>query len=72
MEKQSQPFRDWCKSVAISPSTGYELLKDGLGPKTYVVGTKRFVSSDAGSAWLREMEARPAPIKPKRPQKAAA
>jgi hypothetical protein len=48
---------DWCNHRRLSRAMFYEL--DGLGkaPRTYYVGTRRFISAESDLAWLRAREA---------------
>ena len=50
---------EWCEYRRISRAMLYKLLAAGLGPATYFVGNRRYVSSEADAAWLaaREIEA---------------
>jgi hypothetical protein len=58
----SFPFEEFCRRNSISRSKGYGLLRQNLGPKTFLIGNRRFVSATAEQSWLREMEERPAPL----------
>lgn len=62
MDEASYSFEDWCRRRGLSRSKGYALLRDGTGPKTYLVGSRRFVSSAADRAWVEHMESQPAPL----------
>jgi hypothetical protein len=63
MESASFSFDAWCQRRGISRSKGYELLRSGNGPRTYLVGKLRFVSDAADREWVAEQEARPAPLR---------
>jgi hypothetical protein len=60
--KRNESFTvsEWCEYRRISRAMLYKLLAEGLGPATYFVGNRRYVSSEADAAWLaaREAEAR--------------
>jgi hypothetical protein len=47
----------WCKHRGLSRAMFYELDQLGKAPRTYYVGTRRFVSSESDAAWLRDREA---------------
>jgi hypothetical protein len=61
-DRESFTVSEWCKRRRISRAMLYKLLAQGLGPATYFVGNRRYVSSEADAAWLasREAEAREA------------
>jgi len=63
MDDLSYPFDEWCRRRVGSRSTGYALLRNGSGPKTYVVGTRRYVSGAADREWVQAREAEPAPLR---------
>jgi hypothetical protein len=47
----------WCKHRGLSRAMFYELDQLGKAPRTYYVGTRRFISSESDTAWLRDREA---------------
>jgi predicted DNA-binding transcriptional regulator AlpA len=47
----------WCRHRGLSRAMFYELDQQGKAPRTYYVGTRRFISSEADAAWLRAREA---------------
>jgi hypothetical protein len=47
----------WCKHRGLSRAMFYELDQLGKAPRTYYVGTRRFISSESDAAWLRDREA---------------
>ena len=59
--KRNESFTvsEWCEYRRISRAMLYKLLAAELGPATYFVGNRRYVSSEADAAWLaaREIEA---------------
>lgn len=56
MEKLSYSIPEWCSQRGISRSGFYKIVKDGLGPQTYRVGRRRFISRDADVEWQRKLE----------------
>lgn len=56
MEKLSYSIPEWCEARGISRSSFYNLIQNGLGPKTYFVGRRRFISRDADIEWQRRLE----------------
>ncbi len=61
-DKNSLPFETWCRRRGFSRGKGYQLLRDGAGPRTYLVGNRRYVSDHADREWVERMEAAPAPL----------
>jgi hypothetical protein len=59
---ESFTVAEWCEYRRISRAMLYKLLAAGLGPATYFVGKRRYVSAKSDAAWLaaREAEAREA------------
>jgi hypothetical protein len=50
-------IESWCKHRGLSRAMFYELDQLGKAPRTYYVGTRRFISSESDAAWLRDREA---------------
>jgi hypothetical protein len=50
-------IEDWCKHRGLSRAMFYELDQLGKAPRTYYVGTRRFISFESDAAWLRDREA---------------
>jgi len=55
--RESFTLSEWCKHRRISKAMLYKLLAQGLGPATYFVGSRRYVSAQADAAWLASREA---------------
>ena len=53
--RPSYPFREGLQTLGVSPTTGYQLLKDGA-LRTYLVGRKRFISGTEIARFIRERE----------------
>jgi hypothetical protein len=54
---KSLSFTEWCRYRGISTGLGYQLLAEGRGPRTTIVGRrKRIVSPEADAEWLARME----------------
>ena len=53
----SMTILQWCAHRKISRAMFYKLTLNGQGPKTFMVGSKRFVSEEADAAWLAQREA---------------
>ena len=47
---------EWCQHRRISRGLFYKLIQQGTGPRTYVVGTRRLISTEADAEWLRARE----------------
>jgi predicted DNA-binding transcriptional regulator AlpA len=47
----------FCRSHGISEAFYYELMKDGRGPRTMVVGRRRLISIEAAKQWREERTA---------------
>ncbi len=54
---ESFTVKEWCEYRRISRAMLYKLLATGLGPATYFVGNRRYVSAKADAAWLSAREA---------------
>ena len=48
---------EWCAHRRVSRSMLYKLWKEGRGPASHYIGTKRLISSEADAAWLADREA---------------
>jgi AraC-like DNA-binding protein len=59
---ESYTVAEWCALRRLSKAMLYKLFSEGLGPATYRVGKRRYVSAKSDAAWLaaREAEAREA------------
>lgn len=56
-DQLSYTVSEWCRKRRISRSVFYELLKDPQrAPRTYLIGSRRYVSKDADREWLERME----------------
>ena len=57
--KRNESFTvsEWCEYRRISKAMLYKLLAKGLGPATYFVGKRRYVSAKSDAAWLAAREA---------------
>jgi Zn-dependent peptidase ImmA (M78 family) len=55
--RDSFSINEWCKHRRISRAMFYLLDQQGLAPKTYYVGARRFISDEADVAWLTAREA---------------
>jgi hypothetical protein len=47
----------WCKHRGLSRAMFYELNQLGKAPRSYYVGTRRFISAESDLAWLLDREA---------------
>ena len=54
---ESFTVSEWCQRRRISRAMLYKLWAKGLGPATYYVGNRRYVSSEADAVWLASREA---------------
>ncbi len=57
-QRRAMTVAEWCAARRISRAMLYKLLRQGLGPTTYLVGNRRFVSHDADVAWQAAQEAK--------------
>jgi predicted DNA-binding transcriptional regulator AlpA len=48
---------EFCAQHGISRAMFYKLLKEGKGPRTMAVGSRRLISVEAGADWRRACEA---------------
>lgn len=70
----------FCKAHDIGRALFYRALKDGWGPETFTVASKRLISIEAATRWRAKMERRtaeaesnkPAPDSPPDAEQAAA
>jgi hypothetical protein len=53
---KSRNFENWCDFRGISRTRGYQLLKNGCGPQTIMVGRLRIVTAEADAEWVDRME----------------
>jgi excisionase family DNA binding protein len=49
-------FKQFCELNSISLSFLYDLLKDGRGPATLRIGSKRLITAEAAAAWRKRFE----------------
>lgn len=59
---RSFTFDEWTKLRRLSRTKAYALLRNGDGPRTYLVGLRRYVSADADREWLAKQEQKAAPL----------
>lgn len=57
MEKLARTIQQWCKDRGISRGRYYELQQAGLVPRTYSIGSKKYISNQADAEWQARMEA---------------
>jgi len=46
-----------CETTHLSRSKLYELWRAGTGPRFYTIGSRRYVSHESLTEWLRQREA---------------
>src|SRR6266852_6227876 len=56
-QRRAMSVEEWCAARRLSRAMFYKLLRQGKGPQTYLVGTRRFISHEADAAWQSAMEA---------------
>lgn len=56
MNKQAFTIAEFCEAYKISRGRFHELEKAGLGPKTYRIASRPYVSLSAAQEWQRRME----------------
>jgi predicted DNA-binding transcriptional regulator AlpA len=54
---QSFTVVEWCQARKDSRSMFYKLVAQGKAPRTHSVGSKRLISPEADTEWLRAREA---------------
>jgi predicted DNA-binding transcriptional regulator AlpA len=55
-QRRAMTLEEWCAARRISRGMFYKLRRQGRAPRTYTVGTRRFVSNEADQAWQAEQE----------------
>jgi hypothetical protein len=54
---KSLSWKEWCRYRGISTGLGYQLLAQGRGPRTMIVGRrKRIVTPEADREWVERLE----------------
>jgi hypothetical protein len=56
-QRRAMTVAEWCAARRISKPMFYKLLRQGRGPVTYCVGSRRFISEEADAAWQAAREA---------------
>ena len=56
-EHRAMTVREWCEARRVSVPMFYKLAKQGRAPRSYRVGTRRFISNEADAAWQVQQEA---------------
>lgn len=57
MDKQAFTIAEFCESFKISRGRLHELDRAGLGPKTYRIASRPYISLSAAQEWQQRMEA---------------
>jgi hypothetical protein len=57
VSERSYTLKEWCARRSISLAMFHKMRAQGGGPRTYTVGRRRFISSDADAEWLLAREA---------------
>jgi hypothetical protein len=57
MEKQALTIAEFCTTYRVSRGRLHELEQAGLGPKTYRIASRPYVSLTAAREWQQRMEA---------------
>jgi len=55
-QRRAMTVAEWCTARRLSKAMFYKLARLGLGPVTYRVGTRRFISYEADAAWQAQQE----------------
>ena len=55
-QQQAFSVGEFCTAHRISRAFFYLMLKDGRAPRTFKLGRRTLISSEAAAAWLRRME----------------
>jgi predicted DNA-binding transcriptional regulator AlpA len=53
-------IEEFCRAHGISRAMFFKIMKEGTGPRTMLVGSRRLVSDEAAADWRRQMEEVPA------------
>ncbi|MFA6064153.1 MAG: hypothetical protein WC736_16305 [Gallionella sp.] len=56
MDKQAFTLTEFCEAYKVSRGRLHELEQGGLGPKTYRIASRQYVSLSAAQAWQQRME----------------
>jgi excisionase family DNA binding protein len=54
---KAMSISDFCRSYRIGRDLFYDLLRQGKGPATMLLGTRRLISYEAAEAWRLAREA---------------
>ena len=54
--KQAFTLKEFCEAYQISRGRLYELQRAGLGPVTYSIASRPYVSASAAADWQKRME----------------
>jgi predicted DNA-binding transcriptional regulator AlpA len=57
MSEQSDTVVAWCTRRQISRSMFYKLQREGKAPRTYRIGARQYISSEADREWRQQREA---------------
>lgn len=69
MDRQAFTLAEFCAAYHVSRGRLHELEQAGLGPKTYRIASRPYISADAAREWQQRMETgagegfRPLPVK---------
>jgi hypothetical protein len=55
-QRRAMSVAEWCAARCLSKAMAYKLWRTGRGPRTYRVGTRRFISNEADAEWQAEQE----------------
>jgi len=56
MSKKSYTVDEFCEAYRISRAFLYKLWDNGLGPRYYKLGARRFIAYDAADEWQKDNE----------------
>ncbi len=55
-QRRAMTVNEWCTARRVSRPMFYKLRRLGIGPRTYTVGTRRFISHEADAEWQAAQE----------------
>jgi hypothetical protein len=55
-QRRAMTVAEWCAARRLSKGMFYKLRRMGRAPRTYTVGTRRFISQEADAEWQAAQE----------------
>lgn len=57
MNKRNYPIHEAFQEASIGKTKGYQLIKEGRGPRRFKIGSRVYVTAQALDDWLNKLEA---------------